>query len=168
MAEYQLTEQFAETQSDLDMPVIQTAVFGNGKTYFVEKNGIPYLKAETDIVSEYFDKACIFGKYLCMGVGTKVIFVNMETMGSLSIEVDLYFGYFFMHEEKLYIAFGTGIMAISSDLQVLWKNEHLAVDGVIIHEVTEDGKYLRISCEMDPPGSWKEKLVNLADGSEQK
>jgi len=164
MAEYKLTERFKDTQNEFDLPVIQTVSFGNGKAYFVEKNGIPYLKAETDSVSEYFDKACIFGKYLCMGVGCKVIFVNLETLGSLSREVSDYFGYFFIHDEKLYIASGRGITALDSSLHLLWCNENLAIDGVIIHEVTEDGKYLRVSCEMNPPGDWCEKLVSLANG----
>ncbi|MBD5143943.1 MAG: hypothetical protein HDT22_10115 [Ruminococcus sp.] len=165
MTNYQLVEKFEHCDS-LDMPVIQTVSFGNGKKYFVTKNNIPYLVAQVDAISEYFDKACIFGKYLCIGTGSSVIFVNLESLGSISMQVDFYFGYFFIHENILYIASGTGIIAVSSTLQTIWKNETLAVDGVIIHEVfTQDDKqFLKISCEMDPPGHWQEKIINIQNG----
>ncbi|MDE6005369.1 MAG: hypothetical protein K2G88_08300, partial [Oscillospiraceae bacterium] len=162
MTNYQLVEKFEQCDS-LDMPVIQTVAFGDGKKYLVTKNNIPYLIAKVDEISKYFDKACIFGKYLCIGTGSRVIFVNLESLGSISMQVNFYFGYFFIHENILYIASGTGITAVSSTLQTIWKNEDLAIDGVIIHEVfTQDNqKFLRISCEMDPPDNWTEKLVNI-------
>lgn len=166
MANYELTEKF-EQQESLDMPVIQTVSFGTGKKYFITKNNVPYLVAEVDAVSKFFDKACIFGKYLCIGTDSRVIFVNLESLGSISMKVNLYFGYFFIHGEILYIASGTGIIAVNHSLQTVWKNETLAEDGVIIHEICENReniKCLRISCEMDPPDNWQEKLINIQNG----
>lgn len=166
MAEYQLVTKFY-TQPDGELPVIQTVSFGSGKRYFVLRDKKPYLMAEADDCSNFFDKACIFGKYLCIGTADTVIFVNLETLGSISMQVSFYFGYFFIHENMLYIASGTGITAVNPGIQTVWKNEDLAVDGVIIHEVCQDENqqaYLRISCEMDPPGGWVEKHVNLKNG----
>lgn len=165
MANYELVEKFEQSDS-LDMPVIQTVSFGTGKKYLVTKNNIPYLIAEIEEISQYFDKACIFGKYLCIGTGSRVIFVNLESLGSISMQVNFYFGYFFIHEDILYIASGTGIIAVNHTLQTVWKNETLAEDGVIIHEVfqQDNQQFLRISCEMDPPNNWQEKLVNIQNG----
>ena len=166
MPEYQLTENFEHDYHELDLPVIQTVTFGNGKKYFVRKNGVPYLTAEVDSISDFFDKACIFGKYLCIGTGSSVIFVNLDTMGSLTLEVSEYFGYFFIYEDILYIASGKGITAVNGALHTIWKNEELALDGVIIHEVLEDRNALRISVlqQMDSTDYWKEKLVNIKNG----
>lgn len=168
MPEYQLTESFAQEQNDLDMPVIQTVTFGNGRKYFVRRNGVPYLTAEVDELSDFFDKACIFGKYLCIGSGNTVIFVNLDTMGSVSMEVSQYFGYFFQHEEILYIASGKGIIAVNESLHIVWKNENLADDGVIIHEVYPERELFRISAqEVLPYGEyWKEKYVNFKNGEQ--
>lgn len=165
MADYQLVAKFYQ-QEHADMSVIQTVSFGSGRKYFVLKDKKPYLMAETDAISNYFDKACIFGKYLCIGTGDTVIFVNLETLGSISMQVNFYFGYFFIHENMLYIASGTGITAVNESIQTVWKNEALAIDGVVIHEVCKKGnqKYLRISCEMNPPDDWVEKHVSLRTG----
>ena len=166
MSEYQLAENFIHDEDDFDLPVIQTLTFGNGKKYYVLKNQIPYLTAEVNAVSDFFDKACIFGKYLCIGTGNSVIFVNLETMGSVTMEVSLYFGYFFIDGEILYIAFATGILAVDSSLHTLWKNERLADDGVIIHEILENRNALRISAQESLPYGeyWKEKLVDRKTG----
>ncbi len=168
LSEYQLTENFEQHQNEFDLPVIQTITFGNGKEYFVSRNGIPYLKAEVNEISEFFDKACIFGKYLCIGSGKTVIFVNLESFASLTMEVSKYFGYFFVHQDMLYIASGKGIMAIDSKLQTVWKNDRLADDGVIIHEVLAPRDALRISAqEALPYGEyWKEKLVSMKTGEQ--
>ena len=168
MSEYQLSENFEEHQDDLDLPVIQRVTFGNGKKYYVRKNEVPYLTAEVDDISEYFDKACIFGKYLCIGSGSTVIFVNLDTLGSVTMEVGSYFGYFFLYEEILYIASGKGITAVNSSLHTLWKNHNLAEDGVIIHEVMKVREALRISAqeEMAYGKYWKEKLVSLKTGEQ--
>ncbi|MBR1528181.1 MAG: hypothetical protein IJ642_02625 [Oscillospiraceae bacterium] len=168
ISEYELTENFEQNQNDFDLPVIQTVTFGNGREYYVSRNGVPYLKAEVNEVSDFFDKACIFGKYLCIGSGSTVIFVNLESFASLTMEVSKYFGYFFIHEDILYIAFGTGIMALDEKLQVLWKNERLADDGVIIHEVFQLRNALRISAQESLMHGeyWKEKLVSLKTGEQ--
>lgn len=170
MPDYQLTENFEQNHDELDLPVIQTVTFGNGRKYFVRKNGVPYLTAEVDEISDFFDKACIFGKYLCIGTGSSVIFINLDTMGSISMEVGEYFGYFFVHEEILYIASGRGIIAVSSTLRTIWKNESLADDGVIIHEYLEERQALRISSQevMHHGGFWKEKLVNIKTGEQMR
>ncbi len=168
MPEYELTPDFGLNQDDLDLPVIQTLTFGNGKKYYVRKNGLPYLTAETDSISDFFDKACLFGKYLCIGTGHTVIFVNLETFASVTMEVSLYFGYFFQHGDMLYIASGKGIAAVDSALHTVWKNDRLADDGVIIHEVLENREALRISAQESLPYGeyWKEKLVSLKTGDQ--
>ncbi|MBR0484058.1 MAG: hypothetical protein IJJ69_04660 [Oscillospiraceae bacterium] len=168
MSEYQLTENFEQNHNELDLPVIQTVTFGNGKKYFVSKNGIPYLTAEVNDISDYFDKACIFGKYLCIGSGHAVMFVNLETFASISMEVSMYFGYFFVYQDVLYIASGKGIVAVDSALHTIWKNDRLADDGVIIHEVLESREALRISAQESLPYGeyWKEKLVSLKTGEQ--
>ena len=168
MSEYQLTESFEKDQNDLDLQVIQRVTFGNGKKYYVRRNDVPYLTAEVDNISDFFDRACIFGKYLCIGSGSTVIFVNLDTLGSVTTELSSYFGYFFIYENILYIATGKGIIAEDDTLHVLWKNETLADDGVIIHEVLQEKEALRISAQeaMTYGQYWKEKLVSLKNGEQ--
>jgi len=168
ISNYELTENFEQNQNDFDLPVIQTVTFGNGREYYVSRNGVPYLRAEVNEVSDFFDKACIFGKYLCIGSGKTVIFVNLESFASLTMEVSMYFGYFFIYENILYIASGTGITAVDEKLQTVWKNDRLADDGVIIHEVFPLRHALRISAQeaLSYGEYWKEKLVSLETGEQ--
>ena len=80
----------------------------------------------------------------------------------------MYFGYFFIHQDVLYIASGKGIVAVDSALHTIWKNDRLADDGVIIHEVLENRDALRISAQESLPYGeyWKEKLVSLKTGEQ--
>lgn len=78
----------------------------------------------------------------------------------------MYFGYFYIYNDMLFVASGVGITAYNKELKIVWKNSDLALDGVIIYGESEDGKYLEISCEMDPPGDWHEKIIDISTGNE--
>lgn len=49
-------------------------------------------------------------------------------------------------------------------MNILWKNAELACDGVIVHGISDDGKNLNVSCEIDPPGGWVDKKVDITNG----
>lgn len=160
---YSLVDRYDES---IDLQGLKKLYIGSGKKYFVERENMPYLLVEVDVSNHYFDTACIFNQYLCVGVVDTVIFIDLDSLNYKSEKLDMYFGYFYVYKDMLFIASGVGITAYNKELKVIWKNSDLAVDGVIIYGESKDGKYLEISCEMNPPGDWQKKIIDISTGNE--
>ena len=157
------------SENGSDFSDTKTLALGKGKKYFVTKNSVPYLTAEVEMTSNPFDETCIFGKYLCIGIFEKIAFVDLENLNVRYDELErfeLYVGDFVIYGDMLFVLSGSGITAYDRDLNVLWKNTNLAVDGVCIYGISDDKKQLKISCELDPPGGWVDKKVDMATGIE--
>lgn len=160
---YSLVDQYNES---INLKGLKKLCIGSGKKYFVEREDKPYLLVEVDASSHYFDTACIFGKYLCVGIVDTIIFIDLDSLNYKSEKLDMYFGYFYVYKDMLFVASGVGITAYNKELKIIWKNSDLAADGVIICGESKDGKYLEISCEMNPPRDWYEKIIDIATGNE--
>lgn len=141
---------------------------GTGKKYYITKNSTPYLIAEADSTDNPFDTACIFGKYLCIGIYEKIAFVDLITLSTRFDTIDSwYFGDFVIYNDILFVLSDVGITAYDKDLNILWKNSGLAYDGVCIYGISDDGEYLEVSCELDPPdGCRVHKKVDIKTGNE--
>lgn len=72
--------------------------------------------------------------------------------------------YFLEHEEILFAASAAGVLAFDRNMDLLWRNESLAVDGVTFGDI--HGDVLEISCELDPPGGWVDKRLEILTGRE--
>lgn len=145
-------------------PKCEKLAFGSDICYTVMKNGRDVLCVTVDETGNPFDDAYIFGEWLCIGCYDKVYIVDIETKKYTVTEVPMYFGYFRELGDRLYIFTGVGVIAYDRDMHRLWQNDALAVDGVTGGELTEDGRYLMISCEMDPPGGWVDKMIDTETG----
>lgn len=74
-------------------------------SYRIYKGILPYLEVQVPVCSwNPFDTACIFHDYLCIGCGSQVYFLHMTTGAVNEINVDLYFGAFYIEDDRLYIA----------------------------------------------------------------
>lgn len=113
-------------------------------------------------LKKLFDDAVIYNNFLLVGAFDKVYFINLADLRIIQIKVEMYFGYFVTTQDRVYILDGTGIMAFDTNLNVIWKNHSLAIDGVTFHEI--DDEIMSISCEMDPPGGWVDKKINIKSG----
>ena len=135
---------------------------GNGKHYNVYKNGDPYLSVEINNLLCFSD-AIIFADYLVIGNYYEGIYlVDLKDHKIENIKVAGYFGYFEVNKDVLYVLGCEDVMAFSSKLDLLWKCDTLAVDGIICDRIEDDAMIL--SCEMDPPGGWVTRKISLLDG----
>ena len=66
--------------------------------------------------------------------------------------------------DVVYIFDCDGIIAINSDLEILWENHSLAIDGTKFVGFASDD-IMEISCDMDPPGGWVDKRISIRDGA---
>ncbi len=135
---------------------------GDFRYYYVLYDNKPYLKVEVNLKG-VFDDAVIYNNHLLIGTSDKVYFINLSNFQITESEVEMYFGYFIVSKEAVYILDGTGIIAFNESLEEIWRNHRLAIDGVTFQEMLDD-KIMSVSCEMDPPGGWVDRKINVKNG----
>ena len=136
---------------------------GSGKFYALRLYERNVLRVEVDNDDwNPFNSGTVWGKYFCLGTGSKIIIVDLNTLEYRCIEVDWYFGYFFQYSDMMFAASASGVLAFDTEMNLLWRNEDIAVDGVLFHGV-EDGA-LCVSCELDPPGGWADRRLDIVTG----
>ena len=64
------------------------------------------------------------------------------------------------------MASGEQLYCFDNACELVWISDSIAVDGITIHQITDDG--IEVSCEMDPPGGWVWRTLSLEDGKEYK
>ena len=158
--QYELIElQESEFEADDFEYTIKLGDFGY---YYVLCDNKPYLKVEMEL-KKLFDDAVIYNNHLLIGASEKVYFVSMPDLKITEIEVEMYFGYFVLSKDAVYILDGSGIIAFNEKFEEIWRNHSLAIDGVILQEMLDD-EIMSISCEMDPPGDWVNRKINIKTG----
>lgn len=136
---------------------------GRGKYYGLKAGGRNFLRVEVEDDNwNPFNSAVVFGRFFCLGTGGEIVAVDLNTFEYRRFGVDTYFGYFLEHGDILFAASACGVLAFNSEMDLLWKNESIAVDGVTFNGV-EDG-ILYVSCEMDPPGGWVDRRLDARTG----
>jgi len=73
-----------------------------------------------------------------------------------------YFGHLYVNDHIFYVADASGIVAIDKEGNIVWANDDLAMDGVIVSEFDDDKIYG--SAELDPPGGWEDFKLDLHTG----
>ncbi|MDE6733655.1 MAG: hypothetical protein K2J77_12385 [Oscillospiraceae bacterium] len=138
---------------------------GSGKHYIVQVDGRDYLRVEVDDDDwNPFNDGTVWRGYFCLGTGSEIIAIDLTTFEYKRYSVDWYFGSFLEYEEMLFAASAAGVLAFDKNMDLLWRNESLAVDGVTFGGVF--GEVLEISCELDPPGGWVDKQLDIQTGRE--
>ena len=157
MGEYELIKNCGEVAAERCIKI------GGGKFYALRLHERNVLRVEVDD-DEWnpFNSGTVWGRYFCLGTGSKIIIADLNTLEYRCIEVDWYFGYFFQYGDMLFAASASGVLAFDTEMNLLWRNEDISVDGVLFCGV-EDGA-LCVSCELDPPGGWVDKRLDIATG----
>lgn len=144
----------------------------NGKSYNIEDkfytvqiDGRNYLRVKVNDDSwNPFNDWVFWRGFFCLGTGDEIIAVDLKSLEYKRYSVDMYFGCFSEYEEMLLAASAAGVLAFNAKMDLLWRNESLAVDGVTFGGVS--GNVLDISCELDPPGGWVDKRLDIRTGKE--
>ena len=160
MGEYELIKNCGEVAAEHCLKI------GSGKFYALRLHERNVLRFEVDNDDwNPFNAAIVWGKYFCLGTGSNIVIVDLNTLKYRSIKVVGYFGYFFQYGDMLFAASSWGVLAFNMEMNLLWRNEDISVDGVLFHGV-EDGA-LCVSCELDPPGGWVDKRLDIVTGKPQ-
>lgn len=80
----------------------------------------------------------------------------------LVLPLDGYFGHMYTDQDFFYVADASGLHCINISGQIIWQNNQLAVDGIVIEKCTASCIYG--SGECDPPGGWQSFILNKYTG----
>lgn len=134
-----------------------------GRIYSIDKDGSPYLEIEISSESwNPFNAECFFQEHFCIGNGNEVYFINLQTKEVKIVLCDLYFGYFYIYKDRLYVASNSQLLCFNSACELLWQTERIAVDGLCVDKFSEDSIF--VSCEIDPPNHWINYQLSIHDG----
>lgn len=138
--------------------------FGSFDRRWILRDGEPYLCVWTEEKPLWVEEdTALFGDYLLIGTQDSVYGICLSDLSVQTFPVNLYFKAFLVHEGRLYVFDAEGIFALDEHLRILWQNRNLAVDGVL-PQGRPDEHTLHIACEMDPPGGWVNRTINLENG----
>ena len=151
-----------EDSIDQTFENIRNIRLGSGKFFFVYKDNDPVLSVEINTPTCFYD-AIIYHDYLVIGNYLEGIYcINLNNSETKNIKVNGYFGRFEIYQGVLYVLGCEDVMAFNYNLDLLWKSDILAVDGVLCNGIEKDT--MSLSCEMDPPGGWVDRKISLLDG----
>lgn len=143
---------------------VKRIAIGTGRVFCVYANDIPFLSVEVNaLITNFFVDSVILGDYLFIGNYTDgVCVINLKDFNFHKISVDGYFGYFEKSHDYVYILGCENIIALYKDGNIVWKSDPIAVDGIVCDGI--EGQIMHVSCEMDPPGGWKDMKIDLLTG----
>ena len=138
--------------------------FGDFDRRFVLRGGEPFLCVWVPEKPLWVEEdTALFGDYLLIGMQDAVRAVRLDDLTVQEFPVNFYFKQFLILGNVVYVFDAWGIFALDRELHILWQNRHLAEDGVL-PQGRPDEHTLHIACEMDPPGGWVNRTINLENG----
>ena len=137
----------------------------NGTEYLVVRNREQ--KRAFKIFYEYhcspFKEAAIVDNLLLVGHEEHFYLYDLTANHNiLVLKMNGYFGSFYIDKYNLFVADANGIFRINMNGAILWYSEYLGIDGVIIGKISETE--IQGSGEMDPPGGWKDFIIDKKTG----
>ena len=100
--------------------------------------------------------------WFVFGYGGRVISYREADGATVEIDLGCYFGEFHPGDDYLLVTSGQGIVRLGPDGAIVWRNDELGLDGVLIFDI--EGDVIDGQGEWDPPGGWEDFLVSLATG----
>jgi hypothetical protein len=80
----------------------------------------------------------------------------------LALKMNGYFGHFYMEDNYFYVADANGLFCIEKKGEIVWHNNNLGIDGVVVNKFTET--QICGSGEWDPPGGWSDFNLDKKTG----
>jgi hypothetical protein len=110
-----------------------------------------------------FKQAIIVDHVLAVGFEEYFYLFDTTTQSNiLKLKMEGYFGHIYFNDDLLYIADANGIYCINKTASIIWHNNNLGIDGVIIIEFSNNK--IVGSGECDPPGGWRDFVLDKQTG----
>jgi outer membrane protein assembly factor BamB len=137
-----------------------------GKAYIVHLEGdtlINVYEIRYSYSCSPFREAMLLDNILIAGYeGFFYAFDVLSQKTLLVLEMDGYFGHLYINEDHIYVTAAGTIYSIDRTGKVIWSNNNIGVDGIIIEQFTSTE--ISGSGEWDPPGGWKDFVLDKKTG----
>jgi hypothetical protein len=111
-----------------------------------------------------FNQAMIAGDLLAVGFEDYFYLYSLSTNKNLlRLPMEGYFCHLYSDKGLLFITDAGGLYCIDKNAHLAWQNNNLGIDGVLINSITDDKIFG--SGEWDPPGGWRDFILNKEDGT---
>ena len=100
--------------------------------------------------------------WFTFGFGWQAVLIAEGDARKVDVALDCYFEALHALDDCLLVVSGQGIVCIRPDGAIAWRNETLAIDGVIVNEIA--GGVIAGDGEWDPPGGWRPFRISLSTG----
>ncbi|HEX4304208.1 MAG TPA: hypothetical protein VHZ78_15535 [Rhizomicrobium sp.] len=158
------TFEFSDTLPEIWPPSPPIAIGGSPPDLFVlARNGDTTRRFDLCYMSEDYrcePKAIVWRGWFVFGLGGRAIL--WRDSATHAIDLGCYFGEFHPGDDWLLVTSGQGIVRLAPDGRIVWRNDELGLDGVLIFDV--EGDVIDGQGEWDPPGGWEDFLVSLETG----
>jgi hypothetical protein len=130
----------------------------------VEDNGREYVfEIRYAIRCSPFKEVCLLDAILGVGHQAHFYMFDLQTNTNLiSIGLDGYFGHLYLSNKLFYVASAAKLYCIDRKGRIIWKNENLGIDGVVVEKFEDD--VILGSGEWDPPNGWKDFKLSKSTG----
>jgi hypothetical protein len=109
-----------------------------------------------------FEEVLLWSGRIVLGWGERLYLVEPEARKTAVIDLGSYFAGLYPGEDYLLVASANRLLRIQPDGAVRWTSEGLAIDGVIVEEMTHG--IIHGAGEWDPPGGWQPFRLSLETG----
>jgi len=87
--------------------------------------------------------------------------INNKTQCTI-LKLSGYFGHIYIDDQFIYVADANGLYCLNQEGTILWSNNKLGIDGVIINDFGKNE--ISGSGEWDPPGGWEDFTIDKKTG----
>jgi hypothetical protein len=129
--------------------------------YLVKYKGLPYIKISLHYEHTIF-KSVEIQKSAFFGFAEDLYIVNLEKVSVQKFPMRGYFSKLYTSPEGVLAASASDLLRFDSHGNLIWASFDLGIDGVLVEEW--DGPFIRIEGEWDPPGGWRDAVINAETG----
>lgn len=159
-------------QLPTDADIVPMVISG---TNSMPLNGKAYLKIQqnNDQISWYeirythhcspFKAVIVTDNILAAGHEEHFYLFDLSTSTPLlCLKMSGYFGALYINQHHFYVSDADALYCIDKAGNLIWQNDALGIDGVTVHRFTENEIFG--AGEWDPPGHWKEFILDRKNG----
>lgn len=106
--------------------------------------------------------AIAWHSWFAFGFGGRVVLWREADGRTVEVDLGSYFIDFYPADNYLLAVSGQGIIRLDGAGGVVWRNDELGLDGVLIFDI--EGDVIDGQGQWDPPDGWRDVLVSLETG----
>lgn len=114
--------------------------------------------------ADHFSAELVWEGFVVIGFEDRVCLVDPFTAEITNFQMEGYFGSFHPGAGYLLLASATRVYRLEPEGRLAWTSQPVGLDGVVLGEITSDGRILG-SGEWDPPDGWVPFTLDLESGA---